>query len=82
MTEKQLTREARRLQPQDTDYCGSFDTVAEFARESSISCDDCPADLPAHIMDNIDWTAVGERLLVQDYTCQPGKTKTHYYRIN
>jgi len=81
MTAAQKHREAKRLRPKSTEYVGTFDTFAEFAKVSSVSCGDCPGNLPAYIDDNINWEAVGERLLLQDYTMQTGKHGMHFYLV-
>jgi Na+-translocating ferredoxin:NAD+ oxidoreductase RnfC subunit len=77
----EIAKEAKKLRPEDTEYAGTYGSIAEFGKRSSIDCGDCPSALPAYIDENIDWEAVGERLLVQDYTYEVGKLGLHFYRI-
>lgn len=83
-TSEKQSREAKRLNPDKTchDYVGTYETDAQWAETECIQLNECPADLPDYIVDNINWEAVAERLLLQDYTSVVGKTGTHYYRVN
>jgi len=80
--QKAREREAKRLNPDKErfEYVGTYETDADWAKADCIQLGECPADLPDYIMDNIDWAAVAERLLCQDYTSVAGKYLTHYYR--
>jgi sRNA-binding carbon storage regulator CsrA len=81
-TDKQKSREALRMIKYAGDgreYLGTYETVAEFARATSVACGDWPDDVPDYIEENIDWYAVGERLLVQQHTFEVGKHGTHYF---
>lgn len=82
--QSKVQREAKKLNPDPdfSEYVGTFETVAKFGEELTFAVGDLPDNTPTYILRHINWEAVGNELLADDFVSVLGKHGIHYYRKN